>query len=117
MNESEFLAQQARSAKASLRRSARALGEELLEPLQLRPIIQRRPWWSLGGATLAGFVTGASLSRPARSAKPVPNGRMSRAFDSIDKRVRSLVRSAFGAIMVVNFRNASTPEHPPNDQT
>lgn len=115
MNESEFLAQQARSAKASLQRSARTLGEELLEPLQVRPIIQRHPWWSLGGATLAGFVTGVSLSRPRRTGKPVPNGGLSRILGSIDKRVRGLVRSTLGAIMVANFRNGGAREGPPNE--
>jgi ElaB/YqjD/DUF883 family membrane-anchored ribosome-binding protein len=58
LSEREFLDMQSARAKARFRQTASNLADELLAPLRIRPFIQRRPWWSLGGAATAGFLSG-----------------------------------------------------------
>ncbi len=103
--ESDYLDLQAKNAKAGLRRTARALSDELLEPLRIRPFIRSRPWWSLGGAAVAGFVSGARSGRPGAKPAVAPGvGVLSGLFAGVDQRVRRVLRSIFGAVLVANMR-------------
>ena len=57
LTEERFLEQQAARARARLRLTIGTWREETVAALDLRAAIRRRPWWSLGGAALGGFVT------------------------------------------------------------
>jgi len=117
--EAEFLDRQAMLAKARLRQSARNLTEDLLGPFNIRPFIQRRPWWSLGGAAAAGFVSGLGLGRrrgkatggQATSGKPA-EGKIPRLLAMVNVRLRRVLRSALGAIIAANLRSAPAPAAP-----
>lgn len=121
-SESEFLNLQIESAKAHFRQTARSLGEELLEPLQLRPLIRRRPWWSLGGAAVVGFVAGLRSGRRAPKSGALPTGgtishisHISHIVATVNQRVRRVLGSALGAMVVANLRGAA-PAASPREQ-
>jgi len=112
--EAEFLDRQAMLAKARLRQSARNLSEDLLGPFNIRPFIQRRPWWSLGGAAAAGFVSGLGLGRrggKVTGGKPA-EGKIPRLLAMVNVRLRRVLRSALGAIIAANLRSAPAPAAP-----
>ena len=90
--EAEFLAQQARNAKLRFVQGARGLGEDLTAPLQLRPWIRSRPWWSLGGATALGFVAsfGFGGRRHGRAASAAGDAEPPRAAGKTQELLASL---------------------------
>lgn len=112
-NEAEFLREQATIAKIRLRVHASALGDEVLAPLQLGPFVRRRPWWSLGGAVLGGFLSGLglrSLRRTGRKAQAA--GGMRRLAAGAGRRANRLLRTAVGTILVANLREMARPPAP-----
>lgn len=107
-SEADFLRLQGARARARLRLSARTLADELLAPLQLRPFVRRRPWWSVGGATAAGFLTGMRLGRRGdRSATGSTKGRLHSGLASVGNGLRSLLRTAMGAMVMASLRGGT----------
>lgn len=108
LSEAEYLELQASRAKARFRQTASTLGNELLAPFELRPFIQRCPWWSLGGAAAAGFVSGASLGHRGRKAGAGrASGKLHELFAMVHRRVRRVLGSALGAMVVANLRGGA----------
>ena len=111
--EADYLAAQANGAKARFRLTARTLVDEVLAPLEIRPLIARRPWWSLGGAVVAGFVTGRGLRRRSRKAGAAPaGGKVHQLLAQVNQRVRRVLRSALGAVFVASLRRGAAPSTP-----
>ena len=119
--EAEFLAQQARNARQRVVQGARGLGEDLTAPLQLRPWIRSRPWWSLGGATALGFVASFGLGgrRHSRAASatgdtepPRAAGKTQELLASLGLRARRILTSALGAALVSGWRGFLAPAAP-----
>jgi hypothetical protein len=110
-SEAEYLAYQAKAAKTRLRQTARMLADEVLAPLSIRPCVARRPWWSLGGAAVTGFVVGLGLRRRGRSTGASPAaGKVHELLAAVNRRVRRVLGSALGAVFVASLRGgASAP--------
>jgi hypothetical protein len=107
--EADYLKLQATRSLARLRQTARTLGEEILAPLEIRPLIRRRPWWSLGSAAIAGFVSARVLRRHGRK---VGSGRagggLRDLLASANRHARRILGSALGALVVANL-SGETP--------
>ena len=115
MTEAEYLSLQAARAKARLQLAANTMVTEIVEPLQIRPFIQRRPWLSVGGAALAGFVSAMGLSRRPRTTGPAkPAGKVHEMISMVNQRLRRLATSALGALLVANLRGPSPPAATPS---
>lgn len=109
-SEAEYLCLQIARAKARLRQNARGLSDDVLAPLRLRPFIVGRPWWSLGGATLAGLATGLTLGRRGRGTSAErPAWKSNAILTAISTRVRRVLTSVVGAAIVANVRGATPP--------
>jgi hypothetical protein len=109
-SEREFLDQQSTNAKARLRQTAHTLSEELLAPLRIRPLVRRRPWWCLGGAGAAGFLSGLHLGRrDAKSAPKQPRTWLQQAMAPVTVGVRRLLRTTLGAMALGRFGEAVSP--------
>ena len=113
-SEAEYLAIQAKDAKARLRRTARTLADELVAPLRIGPCVARRPWWSLGVAAVAGVVVGLGLRRRSRTTgASAAGGKVHEVLAAVNRRVRRVLASAFGAMLVASMRGgASAPAAP-----
>lgn len=116
--EAEFLAQQARNARQRFVQGVRGLGEDLTAPLQLRPWIRSRPWWSLGGATALGFVASFGIGGRRRSHAAVAAGdagpppapsKTHELLTSLGLRARRILTSALGAALVTGWRGFLAP--------
>jgi len=115
-SEAEYLAVQATDAEARFRQTAHTLGEELLAPFEIRPFIQRRPWWSLGGAAAAGFVSGLGIGGRGKRAEAAARGRIPRLLAIVGHRLRRVVTNAIGAVVVANLRGGkASPASPPSN--
>jgi hypothetical protein len=117
-SEAEFLAQQSRNAKLRFVQGARGLGEDLAAPLQLRPWIRSRPWWSLGGATALGFVASFGFggrrhrhaaSAPGDAGPPPAPSKTHELLASLGLRARRILTSALGAALVTGWRGFLAP--------
>lgn len=111
LSERTFLRMQAAAAKARLRNQLGALGDDLLAPLHIRPLVRRHPWLSCGGALLTAFLAAGGLRRRAARGEaaawqwPAPVVAMLR-------QARRLVTSALGAGLLSGWRGL-VPAHPP----
>jgi hypothetical protein len=104
-DEAEYLALQAQRSKQRLQRTATTLVDELLAPLDARPIVRRHPHTSLAGATLVGFVVARILRRRPRAPEPErAGGVLHGVFVSLHRRLRRIVASTFGAAIVASLR-------------
>jgi hypothetical protein len=104
-DEGEFLRLQAAEALARCRRTVRAMGDDLIAPLRLRPLVQKRPLWSLGGAVLTGFVVGLGLRRRGKAAAPASaGGKVHELLAAARLRVGRVLRAAAAAAFVSNLR-------------
>jgi hypothetical protein len=111
-SEAEFLRLQAERAKARFKQTTRTMVDELLSPLQVRPLIQRRPWQSLGSAAAVGFLSGLGLGRRRPKAAPGrPPGRVRQAVAHLGRRVRRMLMSGLGTMLVANLRSGPQPLH------
>jgi hypothetical protein len=107
-SEAEYLANQAKGAKARLRQTARTLADEILAPLSIRPCVARRPWWSLGGAAVTGFVVGLGLRRRGRTTgASAAGGKVHELLAAVNRRVRRVLGSALGAVFVASLRGGA----------
>lgn len=115
MTESEFLSLQAERAKANFKRTLHLLSEDLMAPVDVRGMIQRRPFWSLVGATASGFLAGVGLGtlRRKHKAKAAENGSADKPpaakdvtglLADLQRRLRRLVRMTLGTIVIANLR-------------
>lgn len=112
MTESEFLSLQAERAKANFKRTLHLLSEDLMAPVDVRGMVQRRPFLSLAGATVSGFVAGLGLAglRRKRNAKAGENGSSGKPkdvtglFADLQRRLYRLARMTLGTIVVANLR-------------
>ena len=110
LSEAEYLDLQAKRAKARFLQTANTLGNELLAPFELRPLIQRRPWWSLAGAAVVGFASGRGLRRRGRKAGPArAAGPVAATLAMITRRARRMLSSLLGAVIARNLRPPSPP--------
>jgi hypothetical protein len=103
--EAEYLALQLRQSKQRLLQTSTRLVDELLAPFDAPTIVRRHPRTSLAGAALAGLVTGRLLRRRPRPAAAKPaGGLLHTVLDSVRTRLRRLVTSVFGAVVVASWR-------------
>ena len=115
LSERDYLNLQATRAKARFRQTARTLADELLAPLQVRPFIQRNPWWSLGGAAAAGFVSSLVLFRGrAKAGSSQPRGKFRRGLATVSLRARRLLSSVVSAVVMANLRGGGRPAEATN---
>lgn len=113
LSEAEFLCDQAARAKARFWRTASTLGTELQAPFDVRPLIRRRPWWSVAGATVAGFVAGLALRRSRAKVGAERTAKSGQGTLAIVRRLRTVLGSALGAIVAASLRGAApTPTAP-----
>lgn len=104
-NEAEYLALQAARAKARFKQTARILADELMGPFEIRPLIQRRPWSSLGVAALGGFVSGLRFGGRGRpSGADGRGGRVLELVAGVRQRIQRVLSGALGAIVLANLR-------------
>ena len=105
--EGEYLQQQVARTRARFRQTARTLADECLAPLEIRPFIRRRPWWSLGSVALGGFVSGLALGGGGRRRAGAGHGRgrVRAVLAAIaGPRARRVLRSVLSAAVVANLR-------------
>lgn len=112
-DEGEFLRQQAAAALARLRGTLRSLGDDLIEPLQLRGIVRKRPWWSLGAALLGGFLAGGLFGkRRVASPSPAVLGPVRTVLASVRRQTWRVVRGAFVGAFVAESAGMAQPSDP-----
>lgn len=115
--ETEFLDAMAARAQLRLRQTARNLRREVLLPDAASNFVRRRPWWSLGGALAAGFCGGLGLGRGKVAA---PSGPATAAapplLATIGVRLRRVLTSAFGAMLVANLQRGAAAAVAPPEQ-
>lgn len=114
--EAEFLALRAEQAKLRMRRTTSEMVDGVLTPLEVRPVVRRHPWASLGVGLLGGLLTGLGLRRVRTAkagkaaflatAKAQPKGSVGRLLGAAVHRARRMVTSALGAVVVANLRDA-----------
>lgn len=116
LTEKAFLDAQSTAAKARLGGEAKALATELLAPLHLQPLVRRHPFWSLGGATLAGFLAAGGLTRKSEAAATAATTTgLPASLAAFVQRIRRLVTSAIGAGLLANLRAHATARASTND--
>ena len=115
LSEADYLDLQAARAVDRLKLTARTLADELLEPIDVRPLIKSHPWWSLGAAGVGGFLSGLRLGRrKLDTAARRAASRSHRLLAVLHRRVWPLLRSAVGTAMVAGLRgNAAAPTGAP----
>lgn len=120
LDEREFLDEQARRAKARLRQTAQQASRELLAPLQLRPMVRRYPWWSLGGASAVGLLAGIGLAQVQRhhddgaetgSDGGSKKGMVQKGLHRAGSHAWGWLRAAIGTMVMANLRAASVAAH------
>jgi len=117
--ERSFLRMQSEAAKARLRRQVGALGDEMLAPLRVRPLVSRQPWLSLAGALLTGFLVAGGLRRRGdRSASAAR--RWPAPMAALLRQARRFVSGALGAGLMSGWRGVdpvqpSAPAAPASD--
>lgn len=115
LTERTFLRLQSAAAKARFRLHAKALTDELLAPLQVRPLVRRHPWLTLGGAMLAGFlVVGGQARRPVAEAS-VKAARLPGPLRAVLREARRIATDAIGAGLLSGWRSVRQPT--PTDAT
>lgn len=114
LSEAEYLTLQATRAKARFRQTVHTLTDEILGPLEIRPLIRRHPWWSLGGGALAGLVSGVGLGgRRRRHADGPTADKSSSTVAQAGRSVRRMLSAVVSALVVANLRGgAATPVEP-----
>lgn len=113
--ESDYLQLQSTRAKAKFKQTARTLADEVLAPFAIRPFIRSRPWWSLGGAAAAGFVSGRSLRRRGRTPGAIRSGgEVHRLLALVKVRLQRVLKSALGALVVATLRGAERARPAPH---
>lgn len=109
-DEGEFLRRQAAAALARLQGTVRSLGDDLIEPLQLRGIVRKRPWWSLGAAMLGGFLAGGFLGkRRVASPSPAVLGPVRTVLASVRRQTWRVVRGAIVGALVADSTGRAQP--------
>lgn len=109
-DEGEFLRSQAAAALARLRGTVRSLGDDLIEPLQLRGLVRKRPWWSLGAALLGGFLAGGLFGkRRVASPSPAVPGPVRTMLASVRRQTWRVVRGAFVGAFVADSAGRAEP--------
>jgi hypothetical protein len=116
--EAEFLADQARRAKARLRRNVELLGEDLLAPVDVRSLVRRRPFWSVGGATIGGVIAGVLLGRKRTRAASVSRPAVGASrWRRLAQRYGQVARTMLGSWLVARLRalaaSSPAPSSPP----
>lgn len=115
--ERAFLRAQAAQAKAALRANAHGLAEDLLAPLQLRPMVRSHPWLGLGTATLLGAVLGSHLGRRAPAPAKDERARIVPAAAlAVLQRARRFVTRSLQALLFAKLStstNVATPSTEP----
>ena len=113
-SEAEFLTRQANLIKARLRQSARALGDDLVAPFGIRPFIERRPWWSVGGAAVGGFLCGVGLRRRRQAKLHQRPGKVAKVVSIANRRIGRLVKGLLSGLVAAGLRGPqSVPAKPP----
>jgi hypothetical protein len=115
LTEERFLAQQGALARARLRSTIGTWRDETMAALDVRAAIRRRPWWSLAGAAIGGFVTGAVLGRRRQPRTgPIAPAADHGVFGNVSHRAYRVVRSALDVLALVGLRGpAPVAKAPP----
>ncbi len=118
-SEAEFLTAQADAAKARLQLTARALRNGLLAPLDIRPFVRNRPWWSVGGAALGGLLVGivGGRRRQSQPARPGAPDRVPGLLAVVTQRIRRVMSSALTTLILAQFQAAATPVPQPSSSS
>lgn len=109
LTEHTFLRMQSTAAKARFRRHAKALTDELIAPLQLRPLVRRHPWLSLGGAMLTGFLAVGGKPRQSAAEVAPKAARLPGPLRAMLREARRLATSAIGAGLLGGWRSSRPP--------
>jgi len=65
LTEAQYLQEQAANAKAALKQTLTDFGQHLAGGVDLRNWAAKYPWWTVGGAAVAGFVA-ATVAVPSK---------------------------------------------------
>ncbi len=112
IRETEFLRQQAQRAKQRFADEARGLAHDLVDPLDPRPFVRRRPFVGIASFLAAGALAGIGLGsvrwhrKPARAkhepaAAHAADRRAANPWTTALRRARSLLRVALTAAAFV----------------
>jgi hypothetical protein len=110
--EAEFLRAQIATAKLRLRQHGSALSQELTAPLELRPLVRRRPLVSLLAAGFGGLFAGVGLRGVLRG-RGAAAGRGRRFLAFLGGRLRGLAGSMLATVIAANLgREPTAPRTP-----
>ena len=106
--EAEFLQLRVRQAKQRMRRTTDEMIDGVLTPFEVKPLVRRHPWSSLGVALVGGFLTGLGLRRRrvTRAAAREKEGLFGRIARTLHRGGR-IVRGTIGAMVLANLREAA----------
>ena len=123
--EQEFLRLQAQRAKQRFAEELRGLGRDLVDPLDPRPSVRRRPFTGVAVSLAAGLLAGLGLGsvrwqrlrrRPKRRAAPTPRDGEQQptkaSWAKMLRRAQSLVKIALTTAAFVRGRTSGTEAAP-----
>jgi hypothetical protein len=116
-DEGEFLSQQATDAKTAMQQTLAEIQTSVREAANVRWWTQQYPWYAVGAAAVAGFMTGTRvLVPPERQAAPAPPAQaQAPPGSSLTSSLFELVRSTLMSAIMEAVRTTVQP--PPRPQT